>query len=165
MHLSTVKGVGPVVRMGSEGRALRNTASVYDLATAAIRAGHGLAAEIEKRGLGETVDLARATFDLPVSHPDPAHLHLTLPAAWRERRLRVPAGIILHHRDVAQTERSWFGPVPATNVPRTLNDCARDGVSPETLRQAVGQALHRGLVNPRDLDAVAVALEAFGGLP
>lgn len=77
MHLSTVKGVGPVVRMGSEGRALRNTASVYDLATAAIRAGHGLAAEIEKRGLGETVDLARATFDLPVSHPDPAHLHLT----------------------------------------------------------------------------------------
>ena len=77
MHLSTVKGVGPVVRMGSEARALRNTASVYDLATAAIRAGHDLAAEIERRGLGETVDLARATFDLPVSHPDPAHLHLT----------------------------------------------------------------------------------------
>jgi hypothetical protein len=77
MHLSTIKGVGPVVRIGAEARALRNTASVYDLATAAIRAGHGLAAEIAARGLGETVDLTRATFALPVSHPDPAHLHLT----------------------------------------------------------------------------------------
>ena len=77
MHLSTVKGVGPVVRQGSEARALRNTPSVYELATSAINAGHGLADEIAKRGLGETVDLTRAEFELPVSHPDPAHLHLT----------------------------------------------------------------------------------------
>ncbi|MCC6517752.1 MAG: AraD1 family protein [Tabrizicola sp.] len=77
MHLSTVKGVGPVVRDGTEARSLRNTASVYELATVAINAGHGLAAEIARRGLGETVDLSRASFDLPVSHPDPAHLHLT----------------------------------------------------------------------------------------
>lgn len=76
MHLSTVKGAGPVVRQGSEARLLRNTGSVYELATAAI-AGGGLKAEIERRGLGETVDLTRASFDLPVSHPDPAHLHLT----------------------------------------------------------------------------------------
>ena len=77
MHLSTVKGVGPVVRKGTEARALRNTASVYELAGAAIKAGDGLAAEVARRGLGETVDLTRAAFDLPVSHPDPAHLHLT----------------------------------------------------------------------------------------
>ena len=77
MHLSTVKGVGPVVRQGAEARALRNTASVYELAATAINAGHRLADEIAKRGLGETVDLSRATFDLPVNHPDPAHLHLT----------------------------------------------------------------------------------------
>ena len=76
MHLSTVKGVGVVVREGSEARALRNTGSVYELATAAVANG-GLRAEIARRGLGETVDLTRATFDLPVSHPDPAHLHLT----------------------------------------------------------------------------------------
>ncbi|MFO1204127.1 MAG: AraD1 family protein [Tabrizicola sp.] len=77
MHLSTVKGIGPVLRQGTEARSLRNTATVYELAAAAINAGHSLAAEIAKRGLGETVDLTRATFDLPVSHPDPAHLHLT----------------------------------------------------------------------------------------
>lgn len=77
MHLSTVKGAGVVVRQGTDARTLRNTASVYDLASAAIRAGHSLAAEVAARGLGETVDLTRVAFDLPVSHPDPAHLHLT----------------------------------------------------------------------------------------
>jgi hypothetical protein len=77
MHLSTVKGAGPVVRQGSEARVIRNTASVYELAASAINTRQSLAAEIDRRGLGETVDLTRATFDLPVSHPDPSHLHLT----------------------------------------------------------------------------------------
>src|SRR5262245_64187480 len=27
----------------------------------------------------------------------PARLHLTLPSAWRGRRFRVPAGVVLHH--------------------------------------------------------------------
>lgn len=77
MHLSTVKGAGVVVRQGADARLLRNTGSVYELADAAIQAGRSLAAEVATRGLGETVDLSRAVFDLPVSHPDPAHLHLT----------------------------------------------------------------------------------------
>ncbi|HLQ19993.1 MAG TPA: GguC protein, partial [Tabrizicola sp.] len=77
MHLSTVKGVGPVVRQGSEARAIRNTPSIYELAASAINAGHSLAAEVDRRGLGESVDLTRVAFHLPVSHPDPAHLHLT----------------------------------------------------------------------------------------
>jgi hypothetical protein len=77
MHLSTVKGVGVVAREGDEARLVRNTASVYELAACAIAAGHGIKAEVAKRGLGGTVDLSRAVFDLPVSHPDPARLHLT----------------------------------------------------------------------------------------
>jgi hypothetical protein len=77
MHLSTVKGAGVTAREGSEARLVRNTGSVYELASAAIAAGHGIVAEVAKRGLGDTVDLSRAVFDLPVNHPDPAHLHLT----------------------------------------------------------------------------------------
>ena len=77
MHLSTVRNVGVVVRAGAGAHALRNTASVYELASAAIKAGRGLGAEVALRGLGESVDLTRAEFALPVSHPDPAHLHLT----------------------------------------------------------------------------------------
>lgn len=95
----------------------------------------------------------------------PAQVHLTLPEAWRRRRFRVPAGIVLHHADVAPEERSWFGPVPATSAGRTLSDCAKNGLSPELLRQAVQQALRRGLVARSELVDVETALEPFGGLP
>jgi len=94
----------------------------------------------------------------------PAQVHLTLPAAWRQRRFRVPPGVVLHHADVAPDERSWFGAVPATNAARTLNDCARAGLSPELLRQATKQALHRGLVTRNELGDVEVSLAPFGGI-
>ncbi|MGL4320125.1 MAG: AraD1 family protein [Paracoccaceae bacterium] len=77
MHLSTVRGVGVVARNGAEARVVQGTASVYELAMAAIAAGHSLAAEVARRGTGAVVDLAGAAFDLPVSHADLAHLHLT----------------------------------------------------------------------------------------
>src|SRR5262245_29846537 len=38
-----------------------------------------------------------------------AHVHLTLPSAWRRRRFRVPADVVLHHADVPQEDRTWFG--------------------------------------------------------
>ena len=94
----------------------------------------------------------------------PTQVHLTLPDAWRQRRFRVPAGVVLHHADVAPDERSWFGPVPATSPGRTLNDCAVGGLSPELLRQAAQQALRRGLVTRSEIRAVELALEPFGGL-
>lgn len=94
----------------------------------------------------------------------PARVHLTLPAAWRKRRLRVPDGVILHYGDIAKTERSWFGPVPATAPLRTLEDCAAEHVSPELLRGAARDALHRGLVARDELAAVEAAMEPFGGL-
>jgi len=94
----------------------------------------------------------------------PTQVHLTLPAAWRPRRFRVPSGVELHHADVATDERSWFGPVPATSPSRTLNDCAVSGLSPELLRQAAQQALRRGLVTRSEIGDVELALKPFGGL-
>jgi predicted transcriptional regulator of viral defense system len=94
----------------------------------------------------------------------PAHVHMTLPRAWRQRRFRAPAGVVLHHADVPREDRTWFGPVPTTNPRRSLNDCAREGLSPELLRRAAQQALHRGLVTQAELGDVEVALEPFGGL-
>jgi predicted transcriptional regulator of viral defense system len=94
----------------------------------------------------------------------PTQVHLTLPDAWRRRRFRVPAGVVLHHADVAPEERSWFGPVPATSASRTLSDCAKDGLSPELLRQAAQQALRRGLVTGNELSDVETTLKPFGGL-
>lgn len=94
----------------------------------------------------------------------PAQVHLSLPAAWRRRRLRVPAGVVLHHADVPADERSWFGPVPATSERRTLNDCAKAGLSPELLQRAAQQALRRGLVTRNELGDVETGLKPFGGL-
>lgn len=94
----------------------------------------------------------------------PAHVHLTLPSAWQRRRFRLPADVVLHHADVPPDDRSWFGAVPTTNPRRTLNDCARAGLSPELLRQAAQQALRRGLVTKPQLGDVEDALIPFGGL-
>ena len=84
MHLSQVsgpKGVQVVTRDGAVARAVLGASSVYDLAMAALTAGRSLSQEVALRGLGEVVDLAAAARDgrllLPVSHPDPAHLHMT----------------------------------------------------------------------------------------
>jgi len=94
----------------------------------------------------------------------PAHVHLTLPSVWRRRRFRVPPDVMLHHADVPPGDRSWFGAVPMTNPRRTLNDCARAGLSPELLQQAARQALRRGLVAKTELGDVEQALAPFGGL-
>ncbi len=94
----------------------------------------------------------------------PKRIHLTLPANWTERRLRVPEGVVLHHASVPNRDRAWSGPVPITSPRRTLVDCAKEQVAPDLLRQAAQQALQRGLVTKTDLREVAVALEPFGGL-
>ena len=94
----------------------------------------------------------------------PAHVHLTLPSAWRQRRFRVLPGVVLHHADVAPEDRTWFGAVPVTTPRRSLNDCARDGLAPELLRAAAQQALRRGLVKDGELHDVETALKRFGGL-
>ena len=94
----------------------------------------------------------------------PADVHLTLPRAWRRRRFRVPAGVVLHHADLPADDRAWFGAVPATSPRRTLNDCARERMPPDLLRQAAHQAIRRGLVAKADLSNVEDALRPFGGL-
>jgi predicted transcriptional regulator of viral defense system len=94
----------------------------------------------------------------------PSKIHLSVPASWSSRRLRVPTGVIMHHADVAKSERSWFGAVPATSPSRTLEDCAREKISPDLLRQAAHDALARGLVGKRELGEVRRALRGLGGL-
>ena len=94
----------------------------------------------------------------------PEHIHLTLPAAWRHRRFRVPQGVVLQHSEVPSEDRVWFGAEPVTSPRRTLSDCARERVSPDLIRQAAQQAMRRGLVVQGDLADVEKALAPFGGL-
>ncbi len=80
----------------------------------------------------------------------PAKIHLTLPAAWRRRRLRVPSGLMLHFADVSDPDRTSFGAVPVTAPLRTLSDCIEANVAPGLVRQAILQARRRGLIRAAD---------------
>jgi hypothetical protein len=70
-----------VREVDGEARAVKNAESVYALAMEAANAGKTLADVIAAHGLGDVVDLAKARDDgrflPPITHPDPAHLHLT----------------------------------------------------------------------------------------
>lgn len=92
----------------------------------------------------------------------PSKVHLTLPADWEARRLRTPAGVVLHYANVPKADRSWFGPVAVTSPRRTLVDSARDAVSPELVQQATRQASKRGLVAKRELADVRRAMRSIG---
>ena len=66
---------------GGEARAVKGADSVYALALEAADRGKSLADVIAAHGLGDVVDLAKARdegrFLPPITHPDPAHVHLT----------------------------------------------------------------------------------------
>jgi predicted transcriptional regulator of viral defense system len=91
----------------------------------------------------------------------PAKVHVTLPSLQKSRRLRVPEGVVLHFADIESADRTWFGPVPITNVARTLADCADAGVGPDFVRDAFEEAADRGLVNRDSLPSVVAYLKQF----
>jgi hypothetical protein len=70
-----------VARTDGGTRLVNGAKSVYALALEAARGGIGLAALIERKGYGKSVDLDAAyrqgRLIAPINHPDPAHLHLT----------------------------------------------------------------------------------------
>src|SRR6266446_5584841 len=90
----------------------------------------------------------------------PGRAHLTLPAKWRTRRLRVPDGVVLHYADVPKRDRAWVGAVPVTSPARTLADCAADHLSPDFLSSAISQAFTRGMVSRPQADALERAVAA-----
>lgn len=72
----------------------------------------------------------------------PAKTHMTVPEAWRRRRLRVPRGLLLHCRDVGMGDLAWHGPVPVTSPLRTVVDVMVEG-DPALAEQAAKQAYMR----------------------
>jgi hypothetical protein len=66
---------------GETAHVVKAAASVYALAMEAANAGKAMKDVIREHGLGDEVDLDKAyvenRFLAPITHPDPAHLHLT----------------------------------------------------------------------------------------
>lgn len=81
----------------------------------------------------------------------PARVHLTLPLTWQKRRLKVPPLLVVHHADVPESDRAWFGAVPVTKPARTINDCAAANDLPDFIMQAIDQGHRRGLFKREDV--------------
>ena len=73
--------IAVVVREGSEAAIVRGAVSTYALAIEAMAKGVSLSSVIMEHGLGQAVDLVQLASEgritLPLTHPDPAHMHLT----------------------------------------------------------------------------------------
>lgn len=92
----------------------------------------------------------------------PARAHMTVPIAWRTRRLAVPNGLVVHYSNVAISDRAWFQSIPITKVARTIQDLVEEGGQPDLIRQAIAQAKRRGLIAPENATQIALALRARG---
>ena len=73
--------IAVVVRDGGEAAVVNGAASSYALAVEAAQSGRSLRDVVMARGLGAAVNLpalaAAGRMALPITHPDPAHMHLT----------------------------------------------------------------------------------------
>ncbi|MBI4604613.1 MAG: type IV toxin-antitoxin system AbiEi family antitoxin domain-containing protein [Planctomycetes bacterium] len=98
---------------------------------------------------------------LDLSDVLPSEVHMTLPAQWASRRLRIPRGLVLHHADVAENERAWVGSVRVTTATRTLVDCAESKVEPRLVRDAFEDGCARGLVDRESVPFVIDYLKQF----
>jgi predicted transcriptional regulator of viral defense system len=87
----------------------------------------------------------------------PARIEMTLPTAWRKRRLQVPEGLSLWFADLPDSDRTWHGPVPITTPARTVNDSAAAAVSHEFVHQAIEAGLRRGLFTRDDVTPATLA--------
>ena len=94
---------------------------------------------------------ALALLDLSDNIPDAVHLLV----GRRYRGLRRPAGVVIHTRpDEGEIVTVWREGLPLTAPARTLVDVAGE-IQPEQLEMAVWQALGRGLLTARRLEAEA----------
>jgi predicted transcriptional regulator of viral defense system len=85
-------------------------------------------------------DSALALYDL--SDLIPSEIHLTVPRTTSRRR----KGVRLHTRRLSPDEVTRREGLPVTTVLRTLADVILDGLSDALVRQAIQEALARGLV-------------------
>ena len=84
-------------------------------------------------------------YDLSDVLPDA--VHVTIPRTASRRRKKVH----LHTNRLAPDEITHYMGLPVTTVARTIVDVANSGLDETLVRQAVGEALRRGLVTTEEL--------------
>lgn len=86
----------------------------------------------------------------------PARIHLTVPPGFRKRQ---PPGIILYRDKLAPHEIEHREGFRVTSPLRTLVDAARVAVDPERLSAGIRDAIAKGLLGDRHIEAAIEALQ------
>ncbi len=90
-------------------------------------------------------DSALALYDLTDLLPN--QIHVTVPRTASRRR----PGLRLHTKQLESEDVTRYEGLPVTTVLRTLVDVAAAGLADEQVRQAIQEALRRGLVARKSL--------------
>jgi len=93
----------------------------------------------------------------------PSRVHMTVPADWRHRRLKVPEGLVLHYVDLDEDELAHGAAVPITSPGRTLRDCIDADFAPDLVHQALVEARRRGLISRAEEDELLASLPGRAG--
>jgi predicted transcriptional regulator of viral defense system len=94
-------------------------------------------------------DSALALYEL--SDALPAEIHVTIPRTGSRRR----RGLRLHTQHLEADEITRRAGLPVTTAARTIADVAVAGLADELVRQAIDEAINRGLVTHRALELQA----------
>jgi hypothetical protein len=96
----------------------------------------------------------------------PIRAHVTVPATWKTRKIKIPDEVALYHADLPEDDRTWIGPLPVTTVRRTLADCLHGSVASELVAQAAADAAQRGLITAAEVwSAPSIDLFRRGARP
>jgi predicted transcriptional regulator of viral defense system len=93
----------------------------------------------------------------------PNRVHMTVPTAWRSRRMRVPAGVVLHYLDAAKSARTWIDSIPASTARQAIAECIAASAPPEITEQAILQSKQRGLIAAEDAKQLSKQLRDARG--
>jgi predicted transcriptional regulator of viral defense system len=84
----------------------------------------------------------------------PSKLHMTVPKHFR-RNSRIPEILVLHKADLSEGDTQDMHGIRATRPLRTILDLLESGHVDRTLiRQAIQQAMHRGLISKKQIEAL-----------
>jgi len=83
----------------------------------------------------------------------PSKLHMTVPMHFR--RSRIPESLILHRDDLSESDIEQMQGVRVTRPLRTVLDLLQTGrVDPSLIRQAIDEAMRRGLITGKQIDSL-----------
>lgn len=81
---------------------------------------------------------------------NPAKIHITVPRKYRINR-EIPSTYAIHHRDLADSDRTLVEGIPAVTPARSIADAIDAHLDPKLIDQAIDAARRRGLIRGETL--------------